>query len=111
VGCTFGAINAAAPPIFLAVIPQAIMGRAMSVLNPLQQVANIGSLAAAGLLAGTVLRGFHAELGGLTLGPINTIFGVSALLITGAGLTMARPLSAPGLRDRFEEVRRRPART
>jgi len=111
VGCTFGAINAAAPPIFLAVIPQTMMGRAMSVFNPLQQVANIGSLAAAGLLAGTVLRGFHAELGGLTLGPINTIFGVSALLITGAGLTMVRPLSEPGLRDRFGKVRRRPART
>jgi Na+/melibiose symporter-like transporter len=111
VGCTFGAINAAAPPIFLTVIPQTMMGRAMSVFNPLQQVANIGSLAAAGLLAGTALRGFHAELGGLTLGPINTIFGVSALLIIGAGLIMVRTLSEPSLRDRPEKVRRRPART
>ena len=94
VGCMFGALNAAAPPIFLAVIPQNMVGRVMSVFNPLQQVANIGSLAAAGLLAGTVLRGFRANLLGVTFGPIDTIFAVSALLITAGGLTMIRPLSS-----------------
>jgi hypothetical protein len=70
-----------------------MMGRVMSVFNPLQQVANLGSLAAAGALAGTVLQGFHADVGGLAFGPIDTIFGVSALLIIVAGLTMIRPLS------------------
>ncbi len=93
VGGTFGAINAAAPPIFLAVIPPDMMGRVMSVFNPLQQVANIGSLAAAGFLAGTVLHRFHANVGGITFGPIDTIFAASALLITAAGLIMIRPLS------------------
>ena len=92
-GCMFGAINAAAPPILLALIPQNMTGRAMSVFNPLQQVAGITSLAAAGLLDGTVLRGYSANLAGLTLGPISVIFGASALLITAAGLTMIRPLS------------------
>lgn len=93
VGCMFGAVNAAAPPIFLAIIPPDMMGRVMSVFNPLQQVANIGSLAAAGFLAGTILRGFHANAGGITFGPIDTIFAASALLITAAGLIMIRPLS------------------
>lgn len=93
VGCAFGAINAAAPPIFLAVIPHNMMGRVMSVFNPLQQVASISSLAVAGFLAGTVLRGFRADVHGVTFGPIDTIFAASALLITGAGLTMIRPLS------------------
>ena len=93
VGGTFGAINAAAPPIFLAVIPPDMVGRVMSVFNPLQQVANIGSLAAAGFLAGTVLHGFHANVGGITFGPIDTIFAASALLIIAAGLIMIRPLS------------------
>jgi hypothetical protein len=55
-----------------------MMGRVMSVFNPLQQVANIGSLAAAGFLAGTVLHGFHANVGGITFGPIDTIFAASA---------------------------------
>jgi len=93
VGCMFGALNAAAPPIFLAVIPPDMIGRVMSVFTPLQQVANIGGLAAAGFLAATVLRGFHAEALGVTLGPIDMIFTVSALLITTAGLVIIRPLS------------------
>ncbi|MDA8322321.1 MAG: MFS transporter [Actinomycetota bacterium] len=92
-GFMFGAINAAAPPILLALIPQNMMGRAMSVFNPLQQMAGLTSLAAAGLLAGTALRGYSADLAGLTLGPISTIFGASAILITAAGLAMIRPLS------------------
>jgi MFS family permease len=94
VGCMFGAINAAATPIFLAVIPPNLMGRVMSVFSPLQQVANIGSLGVAGFLAGTILRGFHADIYGITFGPIDTIFTVSALLVTVAGLAMIRPLSA-----------------
>ncbi len=58
-GLMFGALNAAAPPLFLAAIPQHLMGRVMSVFNPLQQVANIISIAVAGFLAGTVLRSMH----------------------------------------------------
>jgi MFS family permease len=93
-GCAFGALSAAAPPIFLAVIPPDMAGRVMSVFTPLQQAANISSIALAGLLAGTVLHSFHARMLGITLGPVNTIFGVSAILITAAGLIMIRPLSA-----------------
>ena len=92
-GFMFGAINAAASPLLLALIPRNMMGRAMSVFNPLQQVAGITSLAAAGILAGTVLRGYRADIAGLTLGPISTIFGISALLIIAAGVVMIRPLS------------------
>lgn len=94
IGCTFGAINAAAPPIFLAVIPPNMTGRVMSVFNLLQQVANISSLAIAGFLAGTVLQRFHPKVFGITFGPIDTIFATSALLITIAGLAMIRPVSA-----------------
>jgi MFS family permease len=52
VGLMFGALNAAAPPLLLAAIPQHLTGRVMSVFNPLQQIANIISMAAAGFLAG-----------------------------------------------------------
>jgi hypothetical protein len=79
--------------LFLAAIPQSLMGRVMSVFNPLQQVANIASIAAAGLLAGTVLRGMHLVVGGVTFGPVDTIFAASAVLIIIGGLVMIRPLS------------------
>ncbi len=87
-GLMFGAINAAAPPMFLATIPQQLIGRVMSVFNPLQQLANIVSMAAAGFLAGTLLRNIHIDLAGVTFGPINTIFAFSALLIITAGLVL-----------------------
>jgi hypothetical protein len=44
--------------------------------------------AAAGFLAGTLLRGMHADLAGIVIGPLSAIFGVSALLIISAGLAM-----------------------
>jgi hypothetical protein len=83
----------AAPPLFLAAIPQRLMGRVMSVFTPLQQVANITSIAAAGLLAGIVLRGMHLVVAGVTFGPVDTIFAASAVLIIVGGLVMIRPLS------------------
>jgi hypothetical protein len=70
----------------------------MSVFSPLQQVANIGSLAVTGFLAGTVLQNFHLDVHGVTFGPISTIFGISAILITGAGLSMIGPLSKEDVR-------------
>lgn len=78
VGAAFGALNAAAPPLLLGSIPQRLIGRVMSVFNPIQQVANIASMAAAGALATDV--------------PVRTIFAVSALLIIGAGLALIVPL-------------------
>jgi hypothetical protein len=93
VSLMFGALNAAAPPLFLAAIPQPLMGRVMSVFNPLQQVANIVSIAVAGFLAGTVLRGMHVTIAGATFGPVDTIFTASALLIITGGLAMISTLS------------------
>ena len=78
VGVAFGALNAAAPPLLLASIPQRLIGRVMSVFNPIQQIANIASMAAAGALAAAV--------------PVRTIFAVSALLIIAAGLVLIAPL-------------------
>jgi hypothetical protein len=38
--------------------------RAQAVFSPLRQLANIPSMAAAGILASTVLRGMHVVVGG-----------------------------------------------
>ncbi|WP_300605149.1 hypothetical protein [Trebonia sp.] len=78
VGVAFGAVNAAAPPLLLASIPQRLIGRVMSVFNPVQQAANIASMAAAGALAATV--------------PVRAIFAAGALLIIAAGLALIGPL-------------------
>lgn len=92
VGLVISAINSAAPPMFLAHIPQDLIGRVMAVFSPLQQLANILSMAAAGFLASTVLRGMHVVIGGVTFGPVDTIIGVSGLLIVAAGLAVIVPL-------------------
>lgn len=92
VGLTFGALNAAAPPLFLANIPQHMIGRVMSVFNPLQQAANIISAALAGLAAASLLRGARITIAGATFGPISIIFATSAVLICSAGLVLVRLL-------------------
>ena len=64
----------------------------MSVFNPLQQVANIISIAAAGFLAGTVLQGMHLTVAGVRFGAVDSIFAVSALLIIAGGLALMAQL-------------------
>jgi MFS family permease len=91
-GLVIGAINSAAPPMFLAHIPQDLIGRVMAVFSPLQQLANILSMAAAGFLASTVLRGMHVVVGGIAFGPVDAIIGFSGLLIVTAGLSVIAPL-------------------
>lgn len=95
VGMMFGALNAAAPPLFLAEIPQHLIGRVMAIFNPIQQLAAISSMALAGLLASTALRSLHADVAGLAFGPINTIFGFSSLLIVAAGCAVMFTLRTP----------------
>jgi MFS family permease len=122
VGVAFGAINAAVPPLLLDGIPPDLIGRIMAIFNPVQQVANVISMAVAGLLASTALRGMHVVIAGASFGPVDTIFGCSALLIAAAGLAAIRPLrradqraeptaapgAGPGTRRHGHGGRRRP---
>ena len=80
-----GALNVAIVPIVLRTVPQEIMGRAVSVVGPIQQLANIVSVVAAGWLVSTVMRGFHASISGLSIGPIDTIFTVCGLIMIVSG--------------------------
>lgn len=91
-GLPFGALTAAVGPLVLAQVPQQLIGRVMSVFTPLQQTANIVSMAAAGLLAGTVLRGMRVVVAGMTFRATDTIFGAGALLIVAAGCAVLGPL-------------------
>jgi MFS family permease len=85
-GAALGAVNTVVPPLLLAATPQHLIGRVMAVINPAQQLASIVSMAVAGLLASTVLRGFHTVIAGVAFGPYDTVFGVAALLILAAGI-------------------------
>jgi MFS family permease len=63
-GVAVGVLNAVVSPILLSVAPARMLGRVSAVLSPLQQLASIVSMALAGALASTVLRGFHADVAG-----------------------------------------------
>jgi MFS family permease len=79
-------VNTAVTPLLLAATPREFLGRVVAVFNPLQQLATMLSVVVAGWLASTVLRNFAAWAGGLHLGPIDTIFSVSGLLIILGGI-------------------------
>jgi hypothetical protein len=69
-----------------------MLGRVSAVISPVQQLASIASMALAGLLASTVLRGFHEVIGGVTFGPYDTVLTVGGLLFLIAGLASIAPM-------------------
>lgn len=89
-------LNIAVGPLVLRVTPRELLGRVMAVLNPVITGASLASIAIAGYLASTTLHGFHARVAGLELGPLDTIFGVSGLLVVAGALYAAIALRAAG---------------
>lgn len=112
-GITVVAINVAAGPLVLHVTPRALRGRVGAVLNPLGALTSLLSLALAGVLASSVLRGLHARLLGMTFGPIDTIIlasGVLAMLgglyamLMLRGVRLAGERGGPSLNDALEQA-------
>jgi len=85
-GVVLAPIDIAAGPLILHATPKEFVGRVMAVITPSNALASIVSTAIAGSLASTVLHGFHATLLGIALGPIDTIFTGTAILVTAGGL-------------------------
>jgi hypothetical protein len=69
-----------------------MLGRVSAVLSPLQQLASIVSMALAGTLASTVLRGCHADVAGVTFGPYDTVFLAGGVLFVLGGLAAIAPM-------------------
>lgn len=89
IGFSNGPINVAVDPLVLHVTRREFVGRVMAVILPMINLASIVSIALSGLLASTLLYGFHATLLGTTFGPIDTIFvGAGALVILGGFYAM-----------------------
>lgn len=93
-GIPLAVVNVVLGPLILRATPSHLIGRVSAVMNPLVYLASILSMAVAGFLASGVLRHLHEVVGGVTFGPIDAIFGVSALLMITAGLVSIRPLAA-----------------
>lgn len=91
-GFTQGPINVALNPLLLRVTPREMVGRVVAVLEPAIMTASVVSLALAGTLISTVLRGFHARVLGLRFGPVDTIYTAMGLLTLAAGIYAMRGL-------------------
>jgi MFS family permease len=112
-GLTLAPIDVAAGPLILHATPKEFVGRVMAVISPTNALASIVSAAIAGSLASTVLHGFHAVVLGISLGPIDTIFTGTAILVTLGGfyamvglrgVTLAKAEDAPAPEARAEEA-------
>ncbi len=91
-GIPNGTLNVVIGPLLLQATPRAFVGRVEAALMSLLSLASLGSIIVAGLLDGTLLRGFHARVLGLAVGPIDTIFTGAGLLALAGGLYAARNL-------------------
>jgi MFS family permease len=82
----FTMLNTGLIPLIYKATPQQYMGRVMAVLMPASMLSSMLSAAAAGALASTALRNFHATVIGIHMGTFDVIFSVSGLIIIVAGL-------------------------
>lgn len=80
------AVNVAAAPILMGATPRELLGRVVSLVQPISAIAGIISTAGAGFVATSVLADFHAEVGGVAIGTYDTIFSVAGLLILAGGV-------------------------
>lgn len=103
-GLVVGAVNTVITPLLLGATPQHLLGRVIAVINPVQQLAAISSMAVAGFLASTVLRGFHLVVAGITFGPYDTILAASGLLFIAASIASIAPMRAVAVTERASDT-------
>ncbi|HEU0242245.1 MAG TPA: MFS transporter [Micromonosporaceae bacterium] len=82
-------LNTSLNPMLLAATPREYLGRMMAVFNPINTAASMLSVVVSGWLASTVLLHFHANIAGVHIGRIDTIFTIAGLLIVAAGVYAA----------------------
>lgn len=95
-GVAQATINIAIVPLALGSVPREMIGRALGTLNPLGVLASLISVSLAGYLASNLFKNIHGSFLGFAIGPIDTIFTISALLFLLSGfyaLLQLRPSS------------------
>jgi MFS family permease len=97
-GVPLAILNSVAGPILLSAAPQHLLGRVMSVFNPIQQVAAIIGMALVTYLASTSLRGLDLNLAGVHFGRIDSVFFAAGILFVLCGVWVGFPLRAAARR-------------
>ena len=83
-------VNAAIEPLIIQATPRDMLGRVVSVFTPINSIVQLGSTVLVGWLISTVMLHFHTEIGGLHMGPIDTMFTITGLLfVLAAGYAYA----------------------
>jgi MFS family permease len=103
-GVSTTAVIVTSGPLTLDSTSREFVGRVTAVINPVGRLAALISVALAGSLVSTVLRGFHANVLGIAFGPVDTIFTGMGLLAVMGGIyarvslrrMIARPMPSPG---------------
>jgi MFS family permease len=93
-GIPVAAVNVVGVPLLLKVTPKEFIGRVITVMGPIQQLTSIIGMLLAGYLVGRPLHSMNAHVLGVHFGPVDTVFGVSALLMISGALWAARGLTA-----------------
>ncbi len=86
IGFLNAGLNVAAGPLMMRETPKELMGRVMSIFQPVMNLAILASTAVIGYLASVTLRGFHATWQGMSFGPIDTIWLGGGALMALSGL-------------------------
>jgi MFS family permease len=103
-GVSTTAVLVTAGPLALDSTSREFVGRVTAVINPVGRLAALLSVALAGSLVSTVLRGFHASVLGISFGPVDSVFtGLGLLAVIGGIYTrvslrsmIARPMPSSG---------------
>ncbi len=93
IGALNSGINVAALPMMMRETPPDMMGRMMSIFQPVMSLAILVATATIGYLAGVTLRGFSATWQGMSFGAVDTIW-----LAGGALMALSAVVIVVGLR-------------
>lgn len=87
-GVPIGAINVLIGPLWMKSVTPEMLGRSLSLLNAVSTAANLISMAAAGWLVSTVLRGVDVSFAGMHFRPVDSVFTAAGVLFIIGGLVI-----------------------
>lgn len=85
-GVLLSAAQVAETPLLMHATPREYLGRVAAVFGPAISISELLGIGISGYLASTGLRGFHARVLGLAIGPIDSIFTVVGISILAGGV-------------------------
>lgn len=102
-GALNAGLNVAAMPMMLRETPPDMMGRMMSIFQPIMNLAILVATGIIGYLAGVTLRGFSATWQGMTFGAVDTIWLAGGALMALSGVVIIVGLRGVDARYKRED--------